>query len=58
MVFYFLWDASIFDRSGQFLLTIDHDEFFSVASSDERLIETLRTSLKRYGYQARKVAAS
>jgi hypothetical protein len=52
MVFYFLWDAYIFDASCDILITISHDEFFSVSSRNKVLYGSLQTSLSRYGYQA------
>jgi hypothetical protein len=51
MVLYFLWDASIFNCSGEFLVTVDHDEVLSAASTNPMLIGTLGASLERYGYQ-------
>jgi hypothetical protein len=44
MIFYFFWDAWVFDRAESFLLGISHDEYFKLWTADEETINSSATA--------------
>lgn len=49
MVFYFIWDAWIFDIRGKTLVEISHDEWLGVQSDDEDVGREFAIELENYG---------
>lgn len=49
MVFYFVWDAWIFDAEGKALAEVSHDEWLEVRTNDENAQEEFATEFARYG---------
>jgi hypothetical protein len=49
MVFYFFWDAWVFDIEGKALVRISHDEWLEVRTDDHSAREEFATELERYG---------
>lgn len=49
MVFYFVWDAWVFDDQGKALIRISHDEWLEIRAGDDETIEEFATHLKKYG---------
>lgn len=48
MVFFFSWDASIFDLSGRLLLQTSHDGWLDVRTNDKALAKDVAVELERY----------
>jgi hypothetical protein len=49
MVFYFFWDAWVFDVEGKALVRISHDEWLEVRADDDEAIEEFVAELEKYG---------
>ena len=49
MVFFFSWDASVFDLAGRSLLRTSHDGWLEVRTNDETLVKDVTVELERYG---------
>jgi hypothetical protein len=49
MVFYFLWDATVFDIEGKALVRISHDEWIEVFTAADELNREFATELEKYG---------
>jgi hypothetical protein len=49
MVFFFSWDASIFDLEGRLLLQTSHDGWLEVRTNEDDLIREVAAELKSYG---------
>ena len=49
MVFYFVWDAWVFDIEGNELVRISHDEWLEVRVDDEEARREVATELEKYG---------
>ncbi len=49
MVFYFVWDAWLFDIEGTYLLRISHDEWLEIRSGSEDLTHEFEAESDRYG---------
>lgn len=49
MVFYFVWDAWIFDVEGKALVRISHDEWLEVRADDDEAIKEFAAALGKYG---------
>lgn len=49
MVFYFVWDAWVFDIEGKALVRISHDEWLEVRADDDEGIKEFATELEKYG---------
>lgn len=48
MVFFFSWDASIFDLSGRLLLQTSHDGWLDVRTNDKALAKDVAVELESY----------
>jgi hypothetical protein len=48
MVFFFSWDASVFDLAGRALLQTSHDGWLEVRASDESFIKDVAVELESY----------
>jgi hypothetical protein len=48
MVFFFSWDASVFDLAGRSLLQTSHDGWLEARTSDEALVKNVAVELKKY----------
>jgi hypothetical protein len=48
MVFFFSWDASIFDLSGKLLLQTSHDGWLDVRTNDKTLAKDVAAELESY----------
>lgn len=48
IVFYFFWDAWVFDLNGASLLRISHDGWFEVRAGDEKLMQEIAVELEEY----------
>lgn len=48
MVFFFSWDASVFDLAGRSLLQTSHDGWLEVRTSDEALVKDVAVELEKY----------
>jgi hypothetical protein len=48
MVFFFSWDASVFDTAGRSLLQISHDGWLEVRTNDEELAKDIAIELENY----------
>ncbi len=48
MVFFFSWDASVFDLAGRTLLQTSHDGWLEVRTSDEALLKDVAVELESY----------
>lgn len=48
MVFFFSWDASIFDLTGRLLLQTSHDGWLDVRTNDKALAKDVAVELKSY----------
>jgi hypothetical protein len=49
MVFYFVWDAWVFDIEGKALIRISHDEWLEVRADDDETRKEFATELEKYG---------
>jgi hypothetical protein len=49
MVFFFSWDASVFDLAGRSLLQTSHDGWLEVRADDDEAIKAFATELEKYG---------
>lgn len=49
MVFYFVWDAWVFDTSGQALVRISHDEWLEIFTGDDKSNSEFAAELGRFG---------
>ena len=49
MVFYFFWDAWVFDVEGKALVRISHDEWLEVRADDDEAIKEFVAELEKYG---------
>ena len=49
MVFYFVWDAWVFDIEGKALIRISHDEQLEVRADDDEARKEFTTELDKYG---------
>ncbi len=49
MVFYFVWDAWVFDAEGKALVRISHDEWLEVRTDDEDARKEFASELERFG---------
>ncbi len=49
MVFYFLWDAWVFDIKGKTLVRTSHDEWLEVRTNDENARKEFASELEKYG---------
>jgi hypothetical protein len=49
MVFYFVWDAWVFDIEGKALVRISHDEWLEVRADDDEVRKEFATELEKYG---------
>jgi hypothetical protein len=49
MVFYFVWDAWVFDIEGKALVRISHDEWLEVRADDDETRKEFATELEKYG---------
>jgi len=49
MVFYFVWDAWVFDFERKALFVISHDEWFEVLVHDEERIGEFKDQMGKYG---------
>jgi hypothetical protein len=49
MVFYFVWDAWVFDIEGKALVRISHDEWLDVRADDDETRKEFATELEKYG---------
>jgi hypothetical protein len=49
MVFFFSWDASIFDLMGRLLLQTSHDGWLDIRTNDKTLTKDVAVELERYG---------
>ena len=49
MVFYFVWDAWVFDIEGKTLIRISHDEWLEVRAEEDGAIKEFATELGKYG---------
>jgi hypothetical protein len=49
MVFYFVWDAWVFDIEGKKLVRISHDEWLEVRVDDDETRQEFATELEKYG---------
>jgi hypothetical protein len=48
MVFFFSWDASVFDLAGRSLLQTSHDGWLEVRTSDAALVKDVSVELEKY----------
>jgi hypothetical protein len=48
MVFYFFWDAWIFDVHGKSLLSISHDGWLEIRTGDKQIFEDVAIELENY----------
>ncbi len=48
MVFFFSWDASIFDLTGRLLLQTSHDGWLDVRTNDKALAKDIAVELESY----------
>jgi hypothetical protein len=48
IVFYFFWDAWVFDLGGRSLLRISHDGWLEIRVGDEKLIKDIAAALEDY----------
>ena len=48
MVFYFVWDAWVFDVEGKTLVRISHDEWLEVRADDDEAIKEFAAAIKNY----------
>jgi hypothetical protein len=48
MVFYFFWDAWVFDVEGKALVRISHDEWLEVRADDDEAIKEFVAELEKY----------
>ena len=48
MVFFFSWDASVFDLAGRSLLQISHDGWLEIRTNDEALLKAVTVELENY----------
>ena len=48
MVFFFSWDASVFDLAGRSLLQTSHDGWLEVRTSDQALVKDVAVELEKY----------
>jgi hypothetical protein len=48
MVFFFSWDASVFDLAGRSLLQTSHDGWLEVRTSDQALVKDIAVELEKY----------
>ena len=48
MVFYFFWDAWVFDLSGRSLLRISHDGWLEIRTNEEELIKEVAAAMEDY----------
>jgi hypothetical protein len=49
MVFYFVWDAWVFDVEGKALVRISHDEWLEARADDDETRKEFATELGKYG---------
>ncbi len=49
MVFYFVWDAWVFDVEGKALVRISHDEWLEIRVGDDEAIKEFALELGKYG---------
>lgn len=49
MVFYFVWDAWVFDTKGKALVRISHDEWIEVRAGDDETRREFSAELEKYG---------
>jgi hypothetical protein len=49
MVFYFVWDAWVFDIEEKALVRISHDEWLEVRADDDEAIKEFAAELEKYG---------
>jgi hypothetical protein len=49
IVFYFFWDAWVFDLGGRSLLRISHDGWLEIRTADEELIKNVALELQNFG---------
>jgi hypothetical protein len=49
MVFYFVWDAWVFDVKGKLLVRISHDEWVEVRADEDEAINEFATEFEKYG---------
>ena len=49
MVFFFSWDASVFDIDGRLLLQTSHDGWLEIRTSDGALVKDVAVELENYG---------
>jgi hypothetical protein len=49
MVFYFAWDAWVFDIEGKALVRISHDEWLEVRADDDETRKEFAAELEKYG---------
>jgi hypothetical protein len=52
MVFYFVWDAWLFDADARVLLGVSHDEWLELLAADPRLKEGFEAELEAFGMPA------
>ncbi len=48
MVFFFSWDASVFDTAGRSLLQTSHDGWLEIRTDDEELTKDIAVELENY----------
>jgi hypothetical protein len=48
MVFFFSWDASVFELAGRSLLQTSHDGWLEVRTSDQALVKDVAVELEKY----------
>lgn len=48
MVFFFSWDASVFDLAGRSLLQTSHDGWLEVRTNDQALVKDVAVELEKY----------
>jgi hypothetical protein len=48
MVFFFFWDASVFDAEGRWLLQTSHDGWLEIRARDESDVQRVITALDHY----------
>ena len=49
MVFYFIWDAWVFDIEGKVLVRVSHDEWLEARTDDDGVRKEFAAELEKYG---------
>jgi hypothetical protein len=49
MVFFFAWDAWVFDTAGRIVLRVSHDGWLEIRADDEKVAKNVAEELESYG---------